>query len=369
MGGSPSRVTFGINQVIPILVLPIAICSAVKLIHYGVTQRCFTQILPLLIIQVNSIFIWICQGYFFLYVPYVSIQTPSFKNQAIYSMLNGSIFLEPINTFLYTWNFLETLQQDSQGRWLTTVKLSRQVSLYFIPFAYVTLYTSLVIVWSKFLLTKDQGNQKEYDESLTVAKKIFSTIGYFSTFTNVLSCVIMGFVVRYVKQQTQISIHRSNNLQSQDENKDQRVQMNIMVTAMHITMIVAYTIISILNDNVYAGTFGNSLFRVATSFVFFSGLLDIFVAYMVWFVLQAQKDPLVIMTDQRYDVSYPVLDVVKEYKDEVDEVEVLSDTSFEEFDRDNFNASLISSLMVGQFFQNVESDHVRFATKLMNSER
>jgi hypothetical protein len=61
--------------------------------------------------------------------------------------------------------------------------------------------------------------------------------------------------------------------------------MNIMVTAMHITMIVAYTIISILNDNVYAGTFGNSLFRVATSFVFFSGLLDIFVAYMVWFVL------------------------------------------------------------------------------------
>jgi hypothetical protein len=31
----------------------------------------------------------------------------------------------------------------------------------------------------------------------------------------------------------------------------------------------------------------------------------------------------------------------------VDEVEVLSDTSFEEFDRDNFNASLISSLMVG----------------------
>ena len=40
-----------------------------------------------------------------------------------------------------------------------------------------------------------------------------------------------------------------------------------------------------LTDNVYAGTFADSLFRVATSFVFFSGLLDIFVAYMVWFVL------------------------------------------------------------------------------------
>lgn len=61
--------------------------------------------------------------------------------------------------------------------------------------------------------------------------------------------------------------------------------MNVFVTSLHIMMILAYTIITILNDNVYAGTFANSLFKVATSFVFFSGLLDMFVAYMVWFVL------------------------------------------------------------------------------------
>ena len=141
--------------------------------------------------------------------------------------------------------------------------------------------------------------------------------------------------------------------------------MNVLVTVMHISMVLAYTIISILNDNVYAGTFADSLFRVATSFVFFSGLLDIFVAYMVWFVLEADKAPILV-TDERFHISYPVLDVVKEGCEEADEVEDISDLSFEEFDRDQFNASLISSLMVGQFFQNVESDHVRFATKFVS---
>ena len=137
-----------------------------------------------------------------MYLPYVSIQPPTFRNQAVYSMLNGSIFLEPINTFLYTWNFLETLQRDSEGRWQSAINIFRTVSLYFVPLIYVALYSALVIVWSKFLLNKEEGNQTEYDESLSVAKKIFSTIGYYSTFTNVLSCVIMGFVVRFVKKQT-----------------------------------------------------------------------------------------------------------------------------------------------------------------------
>ena len=71
--------------------------------------------------------------------------------------------------------------------------------------------------------------------------------------------------------------------------------MNVLVTVMHISMVLAYTIISILNDNVYAGTFADSLFRVATSFVFFSGLLDIFVAYMVWFVLEDEKAPILVI--------------------------------------------------------------------------
>ena len=135
-------------------------------------------------------------------------------------MLNGSIFLEPINTFLYTWNFLETLQRDSEGSWQSAIKNFRTVSLYFVPLIYVSLYSALVIVWSKFLLNKEEGNQTEYDESLSDAKKIFSTIGYYSTFTNVLSCVIMGFVVRFVKKQTQLPVRPNNNLQYETKEED-----------------------------------------------------------------------------------------------------------------------------------------------------
>lgn len=71
----------------------------------------------------------------------------------------------------------------------------------------------------------------------------------------------------------------------------------MLVTTTHIVLIVGYTIISIMNDNIYAGTFAESLFRVATAFVFFSAILDIFVAYMMWFVFDDDEIPISI-TDE-----------------------------------------------------------------------
>ena len=50
MGGNSVGVALGMDLVVSILVVPIAFCSAFKLVHYGVTEKCIKQILPLLFI-------------------------------------------------------------------------------------------------------------------------------------------------------------------------------------------------------------------------------------------------------------------------------------------------------------------------------
>ena len=58
--GDAEGVDAGIWQVMPILVLPIAFLTSIFLIYHGWTKKRFVQILPLLAVQLNSIFVWTC---------------------------------------------------------------------------------------------------------------------------------------------------------------------------------------------------------------------------------------------------------------------------------------------------------------------
>jgi len=58
--GDARGVDFGIWQVMPILVLPIAFATAIFLIYYGWSKGRLVQILPLLAVQLNSVFVWSC---------------------------------------------------------------------------------------------------------------------------------------------------------------------------------------------------------------------------------------------------------------------------------------------------------------------
>lgn len=78
------------------------------------------------------------------------------KNEAIKSILNGSIFLEPMNTFLYTWSFLDTINQGYSDKIRKSIVLFRNASLYTVPVIYLGLYIALVEIWSHFLLYKDE---------------------------------------------------------------------------------------------------------------------------------------------------------------------------------------------------------------------
>ena len=62
-------------------------------------------------------------------------------------MLNNAIFLEPINIFLYTWRFLNTLETEEKNpqvkiiyRWVS------KVTLVLLPLAFIATFTALVLI-------------------------------------------------------------------------------------------------------------------------------------------------------------------------------------------------------------------------------
>ena len=124
------------------------------------------------------------------------------KNEAIKSILNGSIFLEPMNTFLYTWSFLDTINQGYSDKIRKSIVVFRNASLYTVPVIYLGLYIALVEIWSHFLLYKDEQRVQQYENALHKATKIFSALGYWTTFTNCLACTIMIFVIQFVREKT-----------------------------------------------------------------------------------------------------------------------------------------------------------------------
>ncbi len=90
--------------------------------------------------------------------------------------------------------------------------------------------------------------------------------------------------------------------------------MHILTTAAHITLIFVYTALSILGDNVkhFDGGAGNGYevpsIRVLTAWVIIAGLQDIFMAFMMFFILDQEVD---VICDESRHISYAVLEVIK----------------------------------------------------------
>jgi hypothetical protein len=83
--------------------------------------------------------------------------------------------------------------------------------------------------------------------------------------------------------------------------------MNTMVTLVHIVFIVTYTLISFLADNVYILNSHDSSLRIASTWYFLAAFLDIFVAYMMFFLLDEGSGSPDIIRDETRKVSYPVI--------------------------------------------------------------
>ena len=128
------------------LVWPVALASLVTLSYRCYKERKFLDALPLLATQLNSTFIWSClaayqvgyynhftNGTYLLRASYDSL-----NSRLIRTYLNTFIYLEPLNLFLYTWRFLDQLEQEEPNKVLKLVyKWFARVSIVFLPICFL----------------------------------------------------------------------------------------------------------------------------------------------------------------------------------------------------------------------------------------
>ena len=71
-----------------------------------------------------------------------------------------------------------------------------------------------------------------------------------------------------------------------------KVKLNMKMTAIHIVLILSYTVSCILNGDVQTrfADRQKDLDRFASVFLFFSGLVDIFLACMMWFAIDEESN-------------------------------------------------------------------------------
>ena len=73
---------------------------------------------------------------------------------------------------------------------------------------------------------------------------------------------------------------------------------------MHIILILVYTMLA---NNVYSDGGSVTSVRVDTAWLIFGGIQDIFIAFMMFFVL---NDEVNIIRDEKHKTTYALLDVI-----------------------------------------------------------
>ena len=156
MGFRAQQVDFSVWQVMPILTLPIAFFTAIFLVYFGWKKKKLVQILPLLAIQINSIFVWACTLSFWYALWLLTNRAIRFREttlaqNVLFFLFDFAIMLEPMNSFLYTWTFLDTLENEKTGRAKKGCRAFRLTSIIIVPAVYLILFWTLI-----FFLAKSQ---------------------------------------------------------------------------------------------------------------------------------------------------------------------------------------------------------------------
>jgi hypothetical protein len=202
MGNAPLNTELGISQVLPLLVVPVAFCSALQLIHHSLKYSRFQETFSLLFVALNTVFMWFCLGYNWLYFPIMELNSTDFKDQIIITVLHGAINIEPVNIFMYIWRFLETLENEQSGKRLTALHWFRVVSIWVVPLVYIGLGLTLMTYNSQSAVAYFEGNSDLATHYSDLEGRVYRVLGYWSTITNLIACAIMFLVIQHVRKIT-----------------------------------------------------------------------------------------------------------------------------------------------------------------------
>ncbi len=121
------------------------------------------------------------------------------------------------------------------------------------------------------------GNFAEFNIHAILADKFLQTLGYLAITCNLSSCVIMGLVLRHLKNMVKSVSYGREVVKS-------KLLISKTVTTSHICLILGFTITSILCFNVSPNS-SSEIYRNLTAWNFFGGVSDLFLTCMLWFIL------------------------------------------------------------------------------------
>ena len=136
-------VNFGMWQVMPLLVVPIVFATIVKLIHYGWSRSRLLDMTTFVAVQITSLYVWSCTGLFWLYYQPATQNQLNFSQWNFCCLFSNAINIEPINTFLYTWRFLEALESAQKNGVKKFIFYFKRISVIVVPSVYLILYMAL----------------------------------------------------------------------------------------------------------------------------------------------------------------------------------------------------------------------------------
>jgi len=104
-------------RVMPLLVVPIALSTLVMILVFQHKRKNFTESLPFIIMQVNTIFSWTSTGWQFIYNP---VFGPfgcnySYSNYFLPNLFGKAYMVDSLGIFIYTWVFLDAVVERTAG--------------------------------------------------------------------------------------------------------------------------------------------------------------------------------------------------------------------------------------------------------------
>ena len=129
--------------------------------------------------------------------------------------------------------------------------------------------------------------------------KLSHTIGYLTLLCNLSSCIIISLTLRLIYKSI-----RSVNFGRDTLHEKQR--FDSAITMSHIILILAYTFVCILHFNFPDMGLYITYLRTGTAWTFISGACDLFLTCMIWFVLDDEQTPSIMIHGE---ISYAIINI------------------------------------------------------------
>ena len=129
-----------------LLVTPIALGALVMLIYVARRDQRFLEIFPLIFVQINMLFVWICAGAYFLFGIANQCSKLDFELVVVSVMLTNATNLVPLNVFMYSWRYLHSLEKENQGKLKDFLRIFGRISVWAVPVTYYSLYVALSLI-------------------------------------------------------------------------------------------------------------------------------------------------------------------------------------------------------------------------------